>query len=139
MESLPRLECSYFAKWNPILFMGSGINQWQICNLKNYVQCCRVLRFFKALTWIHSLDQMLFPFQRASNSVDGKSERKRAKKSVAKLKIKELCSMLPLFEIFKNNTWSHIPNQNVVDMQNIINIGAVVWQLTQSASDPVRQ
>ena len=39
----------------------------------------------------------------------------------------------------KNNTWSHFPGQNVVPMPKIINMGSVVWKLTQSVSQPVSQ
>ena len=44
----------------------------------------------------------------------------------AKLKPKELYVVLPLFEIFETNSWSHFSDQNIFHIPKIINIDSVV-------------
>ena len=50
---------------------------------------------------------------------------KTCHKSVAKLKLKDLCAVFPLFDIFY--TWSHLLDQNVVPMPKDIKFGS--WEV----------
>ena len=82
------------------------------------MQGCQFLKILKNNTWSHFLDKNVVSMPKGIKFGSWEVRAKACHKSMGTLKIKELCAVLPLIEIFeKNNTWSHFADQNVVPMR----------------------